>query len=94
MSNNHIGEEGTMAVANMLKENRTLKKLDLRGDQTLGEGVDVLISSLQENKTLQRLRLSCRYQRPSDPRVEWSIRPKSGVVQITYTYEVSNIHPL
>ena len=73
MSFNRIGEEGAMAVANMLRQNRTLRELHLYPDGTLGEGVNVLISSLQENKTLQKLFLSPQYNRPSDPRVKWSL---------------------
>ena len=72
MSDNSIGEEGAKAFGKMLKENRTLKKLDLLGDDTLGEGVYMLTSSLQENNTLQKLVISYLEYRPrSDPRVEW-----------------------
>ena len=62
---------GAEAMARMLVENSTLQELDLRSDETLGEGVDVLLSSLHKNTTLHKLTLSRRYQRPSDPRVEW-----------------------
>ena len=71
MNRNEIGVAGAEAMARMLVENSTLQELDLILDKTLGEGVDVLLSSLHRNTTLHELTLSRRYQRPSDPRVEW-----------------------
>ena len=73
MWDNEIGVAGAEAMARMLVENSTLQELDLRSDETLGEGVDVLLSSLHKNTTLHKLTLSRRYQRPSDPRVEWEL---------------------
>ena len=72
MNRNEIGVAGAEAMARMLVENSTLQELDLSSDKTLGEGVDVLLSSLHKNTTLHTLYLSRTYQRPSDPRVEWS----------------------
>ena len=68
---NRIGVEGAKATAKMLQLNKTLKRLDLDGDESLEEeGVEVLITSLQENTTLNSY-LPRKYQRPSDPRVKW-----------------------
>ena len=72
LSGNHVGVEGAKALSKVIEENKTLRELWLHGDDSLGEGVDSLLASLQNNTTLQTLDLQRQYQRPADPRVEWS----------------------
>ena len=55
----------------MLEENKTLQRLDLDRDDSLEEGVSVIMACLQHNTTLSELRLPKQYQCPADPRVEW-----------------------
>ena len=73
MEGNAIGVEGAKAMSEMLELNISLKKLYLHGDYSYEEGVDVILSSLQQNTSLTELRLSERYKRPADPRVNWSL---------------------
>ena len=52
----------------MVDMNKILKELRLYSDDSLGEGVDSLLASLENNKTLDCLRLPQQYQPPTDPR--------------------------
>ena len=60
-----------MALSKVIEENKTLRWLWLHRDDSLGEGVDSLLASLQNNTTLQSLALPRQYQCPADPRVDW-----------------------
>ena len=71
MSRNHVGVEGAKALSKVIEENKTLRWLRLWGDDSLGEGVDLLLASLQKNSTLQWLYLPKQNERPADPRVVW-----------------------
>ena len=64
--------EGAKALSKVIEENKTLRKLWLHRDDSLGEGVDSLLASLQNNTTLHELHLPWQYQCPADPRVEWA----------------------
>ena len=57
-------------LAGGVRANSTLQVLYLRGNR-IGEGVDLLLTSLQSNRTLKRLILPRIYERPADHRVEW-----------------------
>ena len=71
MGGNSLGMDGAKAVSKMITDNNTLKLLDLSVDDSLEEGVDIIISSLQSNNSLERLFLPSKFKRPADPRVEW-----------------------
>ena len=71
LSGNHCGMDGANAISNMLEENKTLQRLDLDRDDSLEEGVAVIMAGLQHNTTLGKLRLPKQYQCPADPRVVW-----------------------
>ena len=59
-----MGTVGAMALSEMLKVNRSLTKLTLWNDKSLGEtGARALINSLQYNNTLEHLELPERYRR-------------------------------
>ena len=68
---NQCGIEGSKAISNMLEENKTLQRLDLDDDDSLEEGVAVIIAGLQHNTTLSQLVLPEQYQCPADSRVWW-----------------------
>ena len=60
---NDVGVEGAVALGEALAHNKTLKILNLCGDESLQEeGVNSLIASLISNTTLQQLWLTCRSQ--------------------------------
>ena len=71
MGCNHVGVEGAKALSKVIEENKTLRRLWLYCDDSLGEGVDSLLASLQNNITLQGLVLPQQYKRPADSRVVW-----------------------
>ena len=71
MVGNSLGMDGAKAVSKMITDNNTLKFLDLRDDDSLEEGVDIIISSLQSNNSLEDLLLPSKFERPADPRVGW-----------------------
>ena len=71
MGGNSLGMDGAKAVSKMITDNNTLKSLDLSHDDSFGEGVDIIISSLQSNNSLIRLSLPSIFKRPADPRVVW-----------------------
>ena len=61
--------EGAKALGEVIAVNRTLWKLVLRGDYSLGEGVESLLAGLESSTTLQKLVLSSKYRQPADSRV-------------------------
>ena len=71
LSGNYCGMEAAKAIGNMLEENKTLQVLYLNRDDSLEEGVAVIMAGLQHNITLSELVLPEQYQCPADPRVEW-----------------------
>ncbi len=61
---NQIGTEGAVALAQVLESNKSLKKLVLLNDRSIGEaGARALVNALQYNHTLTRLRLPRYYSR-------------------------------
>ena len=68
---NQCGMDGAKAISNMLKENKTLQMLDLHRDNSLEEGVAVIMTGLQHNTTLSQLFLPVQYYCPSESRVIW-----------------------
>ncbi|MFO1021448.1 MAG: hypothetical protein U0903_12240 [Planctomycetales bacterium] len=54
---NCLGDEGAIALADALKQNRTLMHLDLSRNGMTASGLAALIAALQENQTLQSLRI-------------------------------------
>ena len=63
--------DGAKAVSKMITDNNMLKWLHLSDSDSLEEGVDIIISSLQSNNSLEGLFLPIKFKRSSDPRVEW-----------------------
>ena len=55
---NAIATEGATALAEMLKENRTLQQLDVSGNSIGQGGATALAEMLKENRTLQQLDVS------------------------------------
>ena len=93
--------EGAKALSKVIEENKTLRKLYLWYDDSLGEGVDSLLASLQNNTTLQELSLPQPYQRPADSRMVRSVGKGIGyqfacVVGPHYSQAIRerNLHPL
>ena len=75
-----IGKDGAISLADMLKLNCSLERLDIMFDKSLERnGALALINALQENSTLKSLRLPQHHFTRgevitfnTDPRVEWS----------------------
>jgi len=57
-SDNMVGDEGAKVIAEMLKENHSLKDLHLFDDQIGDKGALALEKALKTNKTLQFMDLS------------------------------------
>ena len=69
---NHLGLEGAKAVSKMIIKCKILREVDLNFDDSLEDGVDTIISSLQSNTSLEKLNLPSKFARPAaDPRVQW-----------------------
>ena len=61
--NNSVGVEGATALAKMLHKNKSLKELNLQGNDSIGEeGAKKLIDSLKQNATLGLLVLPKDYE--------------------------------
>ena len=58
MSSNQIGHAGAQALAETLKKNDTVKKIDLHCDQIGDAGVEALSEALKVNKTVTWIGLS------------------------------------
>lgn len=71
MLNNEIGIEGAKAMSTMIENNTSLQELHLDGDDSLEEGIDVILLSLERNRSLKLLILPSIYERSADPRVKW-----------------------
>ena len=76
----HIGTDGAIALAEMLKVNKSLVDLELYLDKSLGhDGAHALINALQHNHTLEELKLPECYRNCFSPeelggmdsRVKW-----------------------
>ena len=71
LDGNQCGIEGAKAISDMLEENKALQRIDLYDDDSLKEGVAVMMAGLQHNTTLSKLYLPKKYQCPADPRMKW-----------------------
>ena len=58
LSWNGFGQEGCLALGQAIKENRTLKELDIASNRLTVEAVGGLMKGLQENDGLTVLRVS------------------------------------
>lgn len=60
---NEIGEEGATAIATMLRENRTLKEVDLASNAISEDGLWLFAQVMSSsNRTLTTLQLLCNAQ--------------------------------
>ena len=72
LGSNKCGMEGAKAIADMMKENKTLQVLALECDALLKKrGIAEIMDGLQMNKTLQELWLSKQYKFSAGSRVKW-----------------------
>ena len=64
------GVEAIETFAKVLQQYKTLKRLDIDGDNTLSQSdVSTLVSALRNNQTLERLRLPVKFKVETDKRV-------------------------
>ena len=60
------------SIAEALEHNKTLKRLDLRNDESLSQSnVDRLLNNLANNTTLEKLWLPEKFRVDTDKRVKW-----------------------
>ena len=73
LNGNEIGIKGAKAMSKMMAVNETIKELHvLNRDDSLKEGIHIIISSLEHNRSLQTLRFSKNYKQPgTDSRMIW-----------------------
>ena len=71
MSDCGITSQGCDRLAGGVVANSMLQVLNLSWNRLGGEGVNLMLTSLQKNSSLKRLILSRAYKRSSDPGVEW-----------------------